>query len=432
MHSYSYQDFVSDSECLFEHFLDLKRFVAPNELLDHIYGLFIDSSDYFDPEILAALHRIVLSKWADQEFTNILNRCCYILINHWWLQSEARESTAQLVTLFQQPAPPTFQSQATQRLQELVHSFTESQQYSMLLRRAQVTETKPLHDRVDRIGSLIHRYPHLYSHCLMDWDSSEAGRRAVKQLQVQKEKQFEHDLMRFLTDSMLRSTSLRAKGLPGATNPTLLSAEQLETAVQKFAGKAEGNQSYDDASRHLLNAVSRSQSYQAMKGQLYEYLVVAINSSSKSYGGHHFNRWLEQRLKEMMPQSDQLKPNGFLLVQTCGQLIETLVASPTQLNHHLRFVDLINNLGATFTIGLLLKIVLLCRSLKSNLDAIKARLAQRFAMMFKHYEHYAQTGNEWLLECLDNLTVALSIHFGHEDYAKWANLAQSVQKGAVA
>jgi hypothetical protein len=104
-------------------------------------------------------------------------------------------------------------------------------------------------------------------------------------------------------------------------------------------------------------------------------------------------------------------------------LLEGLVASPHRPNH-VRFIDLINNLGATFTIGLLLKIVLLCSTVRSNLEAMKSQLSRRFALMFKHYESHARSGNEWLVECLDNLTIASTIHFGQEDYSKWANLLQ--------
>jgi hypothetical protein len=75
---------------------------------------------------------------------------------------------------------------------------------------------------------------------------------------------------------------------------------------------------------------------------------------------------------------------------------------------HFIFVDLIANLGATPTIGLLLKIVLLCRKVKPYLE-------KRFSILFNHYESRIRDGIPWLVESLENLNIALSVHFGSAD-----------------
>jgi hypothetical protein len=84
-----------------------------------------------------------------------------------------------------------------------------------------------------------------------------------------------------------------------------------------------------------------------------------------------------------------------------------VVESPQRPNHFI-FVDLITNLGATLTIGLLLKIVLLCRKVKPYLE-------KRFAILFNHYESYTRDGVPWLITSLENLNIALSVHFGAAD-----------------
>lgn len=426
MFSYSYQDFQRDSEILYSHFIDLKKLSSSSEVLEHLHCLFLDGIHYPDPEVLASLHRIVLSKWADQEFHHILNRCCYILINHWWLQANYQQITSQLIHLFKAVPAQSASFQATRRLRELVKQFTQTEQFSLLQQRAQVADQAPpsnQNNQAERIGNFIHRYPSLYPYCLLDWDSSETGQQAVRRLQAQKEKQFEQDLIRYTTDWVLRSKNPHRKSITEIKNPTLLTAKQLELAITQFAGQAEGLDSYQDSAQRCLAELSHATSYQHLKWQIYEYLTASIeHSPNPKYGKHSFNQWLCGHLKEVLPQSDHLQPNGFLLVQTCGQLLDILVASPSRVNHHLIFVDLNNNLGATFTIGLLLKIVLLCRSIKPNLEAIKSYLARRFALMFKHYENQVRSDHKWLIECLDNLTVASTIHFGQEDYSRWSNL----------
>ena len=62
------------------------------------------------------------------------------------------------------------------------------------------------------------------------------------------------------------------------------------------------------------------------------------------------------------------------------------------------------------TIGLLLKLVLLCGKVKPYLE-------QRFSILFSHYEALAEDRVPWLVKSLENLQVAFSIHFGEADFS---------------
>ncbi|GAC1469823.1 MAG: hypothetical protein NVS2B14_00980 [Chamaesiphon sp.] len=83
-----------------------------------------------------------------------------------------------------------------------------------------------------------------------------------------------------------------------------------------------------------------------------------------------------------------------------------MVVESEQQPNHFVFVDLITNLGASFTIGLLLKIVLVCRKVKPFLE-------KRFSILFNHYESNNRDGVPWLEKSLENLNIALTIHFGN-------------------
>lgn len=420
MSDYSYRHFRFDSESLYNHLLELRKEESPADLVERFRYLFVDGSDYPDPQIRAALHRIATSPWAEQEFTLILNRCCYILINYWWLHPELRQATIELVNLFNPPYSVAQNSPVAHRLRALLKQFTQTEQYAELQDRARIVEKAPDDEpKNEPIRHLIPRYPYLYPYCLLNWDSSETGHQAVKQMQEARERQFEQDLNRYMTYRLRQSSSPQTGEVK---NPTLLSPHQVETAVRKFVGKVEGPHTYRDLARQFVAYSKEAPSYRDVKREMYDYLTASILHSEKpDYGKHHFNRWLAEQLQATLPQSDNLRPNHSLLVQTCGQLLEYLVASPTRPNHHVVFVDLNNILGSTFTIGLLLKIVLLCREVKSNLDIIKAHLSRRFAVMLKHYETRVRGEIEWLVECLENLMVAFSIHFGRADFS-WVNL----------
>jgi hypothetical protein len=58
--------------------------------------------------------------------------------------------------------------------------------------------------------------------------------------------------------------------------------------------------------------------------------------------------------------------------------------------------------------GLLLKIVLICRKVKPHLEG-------KFAILFNHYENSTTNSVSWLVETLEQLNIAFSINFGGID-----------------
>ncbi|MBD2055319.1 hypothetical protein H6F88_04645 [Oculatella sp. FACHB-28] len=440
----SYRNFERDSEYIYRHLLDIRKSESPDVLVERLRSLFIEGIHYPEAEALRAVNRMVLSEWASSNFPHVLNRCCYILINHWWSHSELNQkltkATHDLVALFLSNSSPPEKSLATQRLRELIREFTKTEQYQALQRRAQVvggpspTEGQlNTQDRENveskRIIDLIHRYPLLYSYYLRGEDSEDSGDlRAIERLQIKREQQFEQDLFHYMTYMQKSSNSSCNGALSAVKNPTLMSTEDLRAAVMTFGGAVKGSPSYRDAAKQSLSTIAQAVSYQDMKEQVHEYLLSSIRcSANPDYGNHRFNSWLSEQLKSTLPQGDTLKPSTHLLMRTCGHLIDVLLAKPHVSDHksvenHLMFVDLNTNLGATFTIGLLLKIVLLCAANRGNFTVLKSRIAKQFACMFRHYETAIRSNTEWLIRCLDNLMVAFSIHFGRHSFSNWTSL----------
>ena len=65
-------------------------------------------------------------------------------------------------------------------------------------------------------------------------------------------------------------------------------------------------------------------------------------------------------------------------------------------------------MGVTGTVGMLLKLVLMCNKVKPYLE-------KRFSILFNHYEGFSQEGVPWLVQALENMQIAFSIHFGRAD-----------------
>lgn len=412
-----------EEQLIYDHLLERRKLDYPEDVLERFLSLFIDGSTYSDPKILEAVHRVAMSRLAEQEFKYLLSRCCRILTNYWWFQPHFRWAVVELVELLSLATPGVAATFATKRLRQLTRQFLQTEEYQSLRRLAQVVEgtspsprPKPAEEpsrlllpsdrpvitpKQKTLGSLIHRYPYLYPHCL-GGEASDGGQRAIEEMQAQTQRQYERDLSRYVTHLVQQSQTHQPRS-GNWTNPTLLTDQELKAAVRHFAGKMDGQRTCREASRRLLTYSAQGPSYREFKEHLYQYLTSSFGTEHTKYREHHFNSWLHTHLRNTLPQSDTERVSSFLIGKTCHQLLEALVASPQQTNHYV-FLDLISNVGATVTIGLVLKVLLLYNNLRSNVE-------KRFAVLFKHYEHLLD-GVDWLIHSLENLNIALSIHFG--------------------
>jgi hypothetical protein len=321
------------------------------------------------------------------------------------------------VALFENPPDPAkVQSRGARRLRQLVQLFTETEQYLTLQRLSRVmSETAEAEGNCNgsnQVGALIQRYPYLYEHCLLSEDSSYEHQQTVRQIQARVQRRFEFDLSQYVTYQVRRVQAIRQPSteaperiIQPVNNPTLLSDRELAAALKQFVGKVQGPNTYRDVAQSFLTHTSQTSSYRDFKDDLYEYLTASIDPA---YGKRQFNERLYNHLKNTLTQSDLQKPTEFLIVRTCSQLLNFLVVESPQRPNHFVFVDLITNLGATLTTGLLLKIVLLCRKVKPYLE-------KRFSILFNHYESSTRDGVPWLITSLENLNVAFSVHFGSAD-----------------
>lgn len=402
-----------EEQQLYDHLLYCVQVELPTQLIDRFKGLFLDGARYVDPQVWVALEKLAMDKRAEQEFRFVLNRCCHILINRWQMQPQLQGAIPQLVALFENPPDPArVHSRGARRLRQLVQMFTETEQYLTLRRLSQVVSETAEANGSRAVGSLIQRYPYLYEHCLLSEDSSYEHQQTVRQIQARVQRRFELDLSQYVTYQVRRAQAIRTPSKDGqeriihpVNNPTLLSERELAAALKQYVGKVQGSYTYRDVAQSFLTHSSQTSSYQELKDDLYEYLTASIDPA---YGKRQFNDRLHTHLKNTLTQCDAQKPTEFLLVRTCSQLLNFLVVESPQRPNHFIFVDLITNLGAIFTTGLLLKIVLLCRKVKPYLE-------KRFAILFNHYESATRDGVPWLIQSLENVNVALSVHFGSAD-----------------
>lgn len=410
----------SQEQLLYDHLLSCVKVEEPSRMVERFRQLFIDGVGYPDIKIWQALDSIVLSKQAEQEFRFILNRCCHILINRWQMHPQMQSAIPELVALLENIPPCTIaRSRMLRRLRELVKAFTQTEQFVTMQRLAEIisqlpetTSFDPRSNDKKPIGTLIRRYPYLYEHCLLSEDSSYEHQQTVRQIKDRIQHKFELDLSNYVTYQVRKAQVARqnpqlrtGRIIQPLANPTLLSDRELGTALRHFYGKVENSRTYRDLAQNFIIHSTHTPNYKVFKDDFYQYLTSGIDPS---YGKRQFNNRLYSYLKNILVQSDFQQPNEFLLIRTCSHILNFLVVDSRQRPNHFVFVDLITNLGATFTTGLLLKIVLICRKIRPHLE-------KRFSILFNHYESQTRDGVPWLVSSLENLNIALSLHFGAAD-----------------
>ena len=113
-------------------------------------------------------------------------------------------------------------------------------------------------------------------------------------------------------------------------------------------------------------------------------------------------------MQEILPDIGRRKLDEFTMIRACSYLLKSLIVDSKKNPDHYLFIDIVANIGTTQVIGLLLKLVLICSKVKPYLE-------QRFAILFSHYEFFAKDELIWLINSLEKLQLAFTIHFGKVD-----------------
>lgn len=410
---------TSDEQVLYDHLLYWVNQETPAELIERFCCLFLDGCRYPDREISKALDNVIASKSATEEFRYVLNRCCHILINRWQSHHQYQLAIPELIGHFenlpQLTSPGVYRSRSIRRLRELVQNFTETEHFLTLRRLAQVLSQHHESSQAEEnrpLGTLIHRYPYLFGHCLLSEDSTGEQQRTVRTIQSQVQHQFEVDLSKYITYKV-RQNQLVRQGSPEmaqrlilpVNNPTLLGDRELSHALKHYVGRVDGSATHRDIAHSFLHSTGRGQTFGSFKGDLYRYITSAVD---QSYGQRQFNRKLAEHLQNTFPASDDQLVSDFLIVRTCNQLLNFLVVDNAQQPDHFVLIDLLTNLGPILTTSLLLRIVLICRKVRPSLE-------RRFAILFGHYEAHTRKLVSWLVNALEHMNIALSTNFGAMD-----------------
>jgi hypothetical protein len=404
-------------QVVYEHFQRLIKAETPAQLLERFRSLFIEGDSYGDSRVWATIETLATESTAEQNFPLVINRCCHILISHWQLQPSGNTSIDRLIAILANPDPiPGKYSKISRRLRQLLKVYLTSDDYQILNRLSFVIHGQILNREeieLEPLSKLITRYPYLYEYYLVSAERPLENVSTVDRIQQQIQDRQEAELSQYFTYQVRKSrikaqvSREAAKNLPRIANPTLLPSKDLGIAFLQFAGKAESGASYQDLSHHFTARLQAKPTIKVFKRDLYKYLTSGIDSS---YGNRGFNDRLGKTIDSVLVDRNSQQLDEISLVKICTHLLNYLVLENSIKVQHFVLMDLINNLGAAVTTGLLLKIVLICPKTKPLLES-------RLSILFHHYESSRCKDVAWLVKSLEHWNVAESIHFGKLDAA---------------
>lgn len=417
-----------EQQQIYDHLLHCVKIESPEIVLERFHQLFIKATGYQEAHIRVALEKIVDDYNAEVEFPLFFNRCCHIIVNRWQMQPHCKIEIIELVTLLERTLPPGgVVSRPARHLRQLVKDFQSSEYYVKLQRLARLIDgslepgtrrNNPIEIVSNSVGDLIQRYPYLHQHCLLTEGSTDDFQATVKNMQEDIQSNYELSLSQYITYRVRLAklvkqykaaniTKIPKRLIHKVENPTLLSDRDLDKALRHYMGKVEHNSSYYDLSQSFLVHTSHVKTYKEFKADLYDYIVSGVDSR---YGERYFNHKLENCLQNTLIDFNNRELDEFLTLRTYCQLFKFLVVDGKHSSNHQHYLDLITYLGEVRTIGLLLKLVLLCPKVKPYLE-------QRFSILFAQYEAATEDQAPWLVKSLENLQVAFSVHFGQADFS---------------
>jgi hypothetical protein len=391
---------------IYQHLLDCVRTEHPEQVLQRFQHLFIQYGAYPEPGIRAALDTLVRSSSSKQNFLPFFNRCCFILINRWQMNPLHRDAVVELVGLLYQNRGPSVivgQPSPSGRLRFVLQEYVRSPLFARLRQLSDLFNPKNDQDEGKPLSTILYRYPYLYSHCMAKQEDDSDYLEMIGVAKKTAQRKFEQDLSSYLTHSLLTKSSDSAKG--EFKNPTLLSSQDISTTLKTYITKVDSQGSYRDVAQQFWTPAYHPKNYGAFKNSLHEYLISSI---PPEFGRCRFNDQLKGYLKDLYPENASAPLSDFLVVRTCNQVLNYMVIESRQRPAHSVFMDLLNNVGSTLTIGLMLKVVLLCGKVKPYLD-------RRFSLLFQHYESQTRHSVRWLVRCFEKLNLAWCAHFGSQN-----------------
>jgi len=378
-------------QTIYNHLLAIVKTWPPEDVLEEFRHLFIHHVNTSSSALLPALYEIVLAN-REEEFKNTLKRSCYILINNWDI-SRNHQSIRRLIQVFSDPAVTRVTPSPTlKRLRGWLQNFISSSDFRELrLFAARYEEFERAHWS-ERYTSylLVPQYINL--------QNSAEQREAARALSQNLKERFKVDLAFYTA----LSESTRRQGDRPQKNPTILGNESLNLIKRIVARR--GPFSYENLAHIFINQ-TRGLSYRQFKDCLKDYLIYSLE---KNECIETLKTQLSAKLGELYQIHEDKNINDALLLRTSNRVIEYLTTEDHETPSSLFLLLMSQGTPLTLVI-VLLKLVLICRHVRTHLEA-------RVADLIQYYEQFDEEDCRWVISFFEIFNITMTIHAENIEY----------------
>ncbi|NEQ95333.1 MAG: hypothetical protein F6K30_01135 [Cyanothece sp. SIO2G6] len=385
------RDIPNARKAVFDYLLKIVKKWSPADVLDEFKHLFIHHINTSNSVILPALYEIVFAN-KEADFRNTLKRSCYILINNWELARQ-HDAIRDLIALFEDPIlrRPT-QSPTLRRLRGWLRHFVESQDFEEIRLFATRHQEMAEEHWSRRYTSylLVPQYANL--------ENSTEQREAARTLSYQLKEKFKMDLAFYTV--LAEQTS--HKSPKDVINPTVLGDESLRMIKRIIAKR--GTFSYENLAnifRHQTDQIN----YYDFKQALKEYLLYSLSNNDFAQG---LEISITEKLGSLYKSYEESLVNDALLLRTCNRIIECLTTEDHKTPSAL-FSRLMSQGNPLTLVILLLKIVLICRHVRTHLES-------RIADLIRYYEQFDMESCQWVISFFEIFKITMTIHADNIEY----------------
>lgn len=388
------RDVPKAQQTVFTYLLSIVKEWPPEDVLEEFKHLFVHHVNTSSSVILPALYEIVFAN-KEIDFRNTLKRSCYILINNWDLRRQ-HDAIRDLIELFEDPIiRKKSQSPTLKRLRQWLQNFIDSPDFEEL--RLFTRRYHHAEHWSTRYTSylLVPQYTNL--------ENSVEQREAARTLSRQLKEQFKVDLAFYTVLADRDYHTQKDKEVPDKLgNPTLLGDESLRL-IKRIVAKR-GVFSYDNLA-NIFRKQTKGSSYSRFKASLNDYLIYSLNKNEYvQYLEQHIN----ERLDVLYTSYDDKKINDALLLRTCNRIIEYLTTEDHETPSELFLMLMAQGNPLTLVI-VLLKIVLLCRHVRTHLES-------RIADLVRYYEQFNEDDCRWIISFFEMFKITMTIHADNIEY----------------
>jgi hypothetical protein len=374
--------------------LDIVKKWPPEEVLLEFKRLFLYHVDGVTSSAIDAIYELVFAN-SQEEFTNTLKRCCYILVNNWDAARRVN-SIKELIAAFNEDLP--FRDTASPTLKRMklwVDDFRRSDDFDdlkLFVARydRQDAEDAPWSNRFTAY-LLVPQYLNLKNPV----EQREAARALAKQLRHQ----FKVDLAMYVA----RSQSIQAVEQP-PENPTALGDDVLRLIKTVVAKR--GNYSYLSLSNIFLEQV-QNVSFAAFKRSLHKYLIFSADQRENAFVTALKTR-LSEQLDGLYISYESQRVSDALILRTCNRVIDFLTTENRKDPSPL-FVLLLSQGNPMTLVVTLLKLILISRNSRLYLEA-------RIADLIRYYENLPEKECLWVVNFLEIFNVTFTIYAENVQY----------------